>query len=181
MSARTRLASLALAAALLALVARGARAQTCTASGAQATCTVSTTAAISIGKVTLLTVSVPATSVAPSGSDVELGYQNVSGPTITVQSNTPWSLQLAAGAAVWSATNTDPTTAARTNKPSTDLQWAVTPAASYAGLTTTSVQLLTGGPTSGASLTLGYRILYDLTLDTPGQYTLPVQLTVVAP
>jgi hypothetical protein len=171
------------AAAALTLGARSAAAQTCTVvlPPNPGQCSDNVTATVTIPKMAVISVSTSTTSAAATASDVELGYQNVGGPTITVKANTAWTAQLAAGAAVWSAVNTDPTTPARTNKPAGDLQYTVNGAGSYVSLSTAAAQLGTGSRTTGTNYVLAYKILYDVTRDTPGQYTLPVVLTVIAP
>jgi len=49
------------------------------------------------------------------------------------------------------------------------------------GLTTTDATLVTGAATASSATNLFLRTLYDWTLDTPGNYSLTVVLTLTAP
>jgi hypothetical protein len=161
---------------------RSAGAQACTINGGAGTCTIPISVQVTAPKVVRLTVS-PAsiTLTSPSATDYDNGYAASTGPVVTVNANTPWTVSMRAGAALWTATNTVPGVPARASKPSTDLQWSTSAGGTFSGFTTTNVTLASGGVTNAAATSLFYRTLYSWTADTPGNYALPVIITVVAP
>jgi hypothetical protein len=168
---------------LFVLVAgRSAGAQACTVNGGAGNCPISISVQMTAPKVVRLTVS-PAsiTLTAPSSTDFDNGYAATTGPAVTVNANTPWTVSMRAGAALWTATNTVPGVAARANKPASDLQWSTSAGGSFTGFTTTNTTLSSGTRTNANLTTLYYRTLYSWTADTPGDYSLAVILTVVAP
>jgi len=147
------------------------------------TCSTSGTLSITIGigRAVQLELSAASTSLTPpTTADFEAGFASTTGPSGVVRSNAPWSLSISAGSATWTASNTQ-TEPARANKPSTDLLWSLSAAGPFTPLTTTPVTVATGAATSGASGTLFYRTRYDWLLDTPGNYSIQVILTIVAP
>jgi hypothetical protein len=171
---------------ILALLALGpaARAQsTCTAPSAPSTCTTTTGATLTIGKVVQLTLGGTASVIpVPADTDYTKGYVTFTGQTATIRANASVVVTVKAATATWTATNTTPGVAARTNKPSTDLQLATSAAGPFTPLTTAGYTLITtAGATTGTSLTLTYRTLLSWTLDTPGQYGLDVVYTITAP
>lgn len=161
---------------------RGARAQACTVNSGAGTCPIAISVQVTAPKVVRLTVS-PAsiTLTSPTATDFDNGYAATTGPVVTVNANTPWTVSMRAGAALWTATSTVPGVTARANKPSTDLQWSTSAGGTFTGFTTTNVTLASGIRTSAAATSLYYRTLHAWTLDTPGDYSLAVILTVVAP
>lgn len=171
-----------LAALLMALAAPRAGAQgTCNVNN-RATCQVGGTAAygmnVTIPRVVRL--SLPATPVLLGAADAAAftaGFGAAVLVPLTLRANTGWSLTLAATSPQF--TGTGP--AARADKPATDLQWSVAAGGPFASLSTTGVGIATGTATAGQTVTLHLRSLYSWTLDTPGAYSLPLQLTITAP
>lgn len=167
---------------LLALAAPAAGAQgTCNVNN-RATCIVGGTAAygmnVTIPRV--VRISLPATPILLGAADpaaFTAGFGAAVLVPLTIRANTGWSLTLAATSPLF--TGTGP--AARTDKPASDLQWSLTAAGPFTGLTTTGVGIATGTATAGQTVTLHLRALYAWTLDTPGSYSLPLQLTITAP
>jgi len=168
--------------ALLAVAAEAAAAQgTCTANNA-VICTFGNTATLALtitvtAAVRLETTATSVTLATPSGTD----FDNIFGaPTslgIDVRSNRAWALSVRATTATWTASGIG----ARANRPVGDLQWATAPAGPYTDMTTTNLSLASGVPTAGALSTMYLRGRYAWNLDTPGSYSLSVQLTLTAP
>jgi hypothetical protein len=133
-------------------------------------------------RVVRLQVSAGSTSLtAPTPTDFDAGFNATTGPTFTVSANAAWSLYVRASSAFWTATNTSPGAPARTTKPAADLQWSTASNGTFLGLTTTDATLVTGTATASSVTTLFLRTLYGWTLDTPGNYSLTVVLTLTAP
>jgi hypothetical protein len=154
----------------------------CTASGAPANCGLPGSVAMTAGRVVRLQVSAGSTALtAPTPADFDAGLNATTGPTFTVSANASWTLHMRAFTALWTATNTSPGSPARTNKPAADLKWSTASNGSFAALTTTDVNLLTGSATASSATTLYFQTLYDWTLDTPGNYSLSIVLTLTAP
>jgi hypothetical protein len=165
----------------LPMVASFASAQ-CTANGAPANCGLPGTVSITAGRVVRLQVSAASTSLtAPVPADFDAGLNATTGPTLTVSSNAAWTLHIRAAAATWTATNTSPGAPARTNKPAADLKWATASNGSFAALTVTDVNLVTGAATASNATTLFFQTLYSWTLDTPGNYSMAIILTLTSP
>lgn len=169
---------------LLVSVARPDRsaAQTCTAPVPAGTCTVATSTTLTIGLVVRLVLSSIATPLtAPAEADYDAGFAANAGPTATVQANTPWRLQISAGAATWTAISTEPGVVARPGKPAGDLTWSAAAGGPFAGLSVTPVDARTGVATAGSVGDFFFRTLYSWGLDTPGSYALTVVFTLMAP
>jgi hypothetical protein len=118
---------------------------------------------------------------APTPTDFDAGFNATTGPTLTVSSNAAWTLHIRSAAALWTATNTSPGAPARTTKPAADLRWSTTVNGTFNALTTTDVNLVTGAATASNATTLFLRTFYSWTLDTPGNYSLSVVLTLTSP
>ena len=154
----------------------------CTASGAPASCGVPGSVSMTAGRVVRLQVSAGSTPLtAPTPADFDAGLNATTGPTLTVSANAPWTLHLRAASALWTATNTSPGAPARTNKPAADLKWSTASNGAFAALTTGDVSLVTGSATASSPTTLYFQTLYNWTLDTPGNYSLSIVLTLTAP
>jgi hypothetical protein len=163
-------------------VGRVAHAQACTVNGGAGSCPIAISVQMTAPKVVRLTVSPASIALtSPSTTDFDAGFAATVGPAVTVNANTPWSVSMRAAGAFWNATNTVPGVPARANKPASELQWSTAAAGSFAGFTTSNVTLASGTRTSGALTSLYYRTLYSWTADTPGDYSLGVILTIVAP
>jgi hypothetical protein len=154
----------------------------CTASGAPATCNQAGSVSMTAGRVVRLQSSAASTTLTtPTPADFDAGFNSTTGPTFTVSANAAWTLSLRAGSGLWTGVNTSPGVPARTNKPAADLTWSTLPAGSFTALSTTDASLFTGPATASNVITLYLRTAYDWTLDTPGNYSLAVVLTLTAP
>ena len=154
----------------------------CTASGAPANCGLPGSVSMTAGRVVRLQMSAGSTALtAPTTTDFDAGFNSTTGPTLTVSANAPWTLHIRASSALWTATNTSPTAPARTNKPAADLQWSISSGGGFAALSTTDANLVAGSATASNATTLYFQTLYNWTLDTPGNYSLSIVLTLTSP
>ena len=154
----------------------------CTANGAPASCSVPGSVSMTAGRVVRLQVSAGSTALtAPTPADFDAGFNSTTGPSLTVSANAAWTLHVRAAAALWTATNTSPGAPARTTKPAADLKWATASNGTFNPLTTTDVLLVGGAATASNATTLYFQTLYNWTLDTPGNYSLAVILTLTSP
>lgn len=154
----------------------------CTANGAPANCGVPGSVSMTAGRVVRLQMSAGSTALtAPTTSDFDGGFNSTTGPTLTVSANAAWTLHIRAASALWTATNTSPGAPARANKPATDLRWSLASGGGFAALTTTDANLISGTATAGTAATLYFQTLYNWTLDTPGNYSLSIVLTLTSP
>lgn len=158
-----------------------ARAQ-CTASGSGDTCTQPGSVSMTAGRVVRLQMSDGSTALtAPTTSDFDAGFNTTTGPTLTVSSNAPWTLLVRSAATFWTAMDTSPSAPARTTKPAGDLRWSTASGGTFNALTTGDVTLVGGSATASSATTIFFQTLYDWTLDTPGNYSLSVVLTLTSP
>ena len=154
----------------------------CTASGAPATCNLPGSVSMTAGRVVRVQVSAGSTALtAPTPTDFDAGFNSTTGPLLTVSANAAWMLHIRASAALWTATNTSPGAPARTTKPAADLQWSTASNGTFNALTTTDVLLVGGSATASSATSLYFQTLYNWTLDTPGNYSLAVILTLTSP
>ena len=154
----------------------------CTASGAPATCNLPGSVSMTAGRVVRVQVSAGSTALtAPTPTDFDAGFNSTTGPLLTVSANAAWMLHIRASAALWTATNTSPGAPARTTKPAADLKWSTASNGTFNALTTTDVLLVGGSATASSATTLYFQTLYGWTLDTPGNYSLAVILTLTSP
>lgn len=167
--------------AALSIVAIDASAQ-CTASGSPASCGQPGTVSMTPGRVVRLQMSAGSTSLtAPTPADFDAGFNSTSGPTLTVSANAAWTLHIRAASSTWTATNTASGVAARANKPVGDLKWNTTSGGSFTALSASDASLVTGSATASSATTLYFETLYDWSLDTPGNYSLSIVLTLTSP
>ena len=97
--------------AVIALAPRPGAGQTCTAVIPAGSCTASTTTTMTAGTLLQLAVSASATTLAPpTTAGYDAGFVADNGPVTTVKCNRSWTLKIAAGAALWTASNTTPST-----------------------------------------------------------------------
>ena len=144
----------------------------CTASGAPASCNLSGSVSMTAGRVVLVQMSAGSTALAaPTPADFDAG----------LSANAAWTLHVRASTALWTATNTSPGAPARTTKPAADLKWSTSSGGTFTALTTSDVTLVTGSATASSATTLFFQTLYGWTLDTPGNYSLAVVLTLTSP
>ena|SRR6267143_1575629 len=154
----------------------------CTASGAPASCNLPGSVSMTAGRVVRVQVSAGSTALtAPTPADFDGGLNSTTGPSLTVSANAAWTLHIRASAALWTATNTSPGAPARTTKPAGDLKWSTASNGTFNALTTTDVLLVGGSATASSATTLYFQTLYNWTLDTPGNYSLAVILTLTSP
>ena len=154
----------------------------CTANGAPANCGVPGSVSMTAGRVVRLQMGAGSTALtAPTTSDFDAGFNSTTGPTLTVSANAGWTLHIRAASALWTATNTSPGAPARANKPASDLQWSLASGGGFAALTTTDANLISGTATANTAATLYFQTLYNWTLDTPGNYSLSIVLTLTSP
>jgi len=158
-----------------------ARAQ-CTATGPGDTCTQPGSVSMTAGRVVRLQMTAGSTALtAPTTADFDAGFNSTSGPTLTVSANAPWTLLVRSSGTFWTATNTSPSAPARTTKPAGDLLWSTASGGTFNALTTGDATLVSGAATASSATTLYFQTLYDWTLDTPGNYSLSVVLTLTSP
>ena len=154
----------------------------CTANGAPASCGVPGSVSMTAGRVIRLQMTAGSTSLtAPTPAAFDAGFNATTGPTLTVSANAAWTLHIRAAAATWTATNTSPGAPARINKPASDLQWSTSSSGGFAALTASDASLVTGAAAASNATTLYFQTLYDWTLDTPGNYSLSIVLTLTSP
>jgi hypothetical protein len=173
-----------MAAAIISALAPAAAAQTtpCTASGSPGTCNRTGSVTMIVGRVVLLQISpTPTALTVPTPADFDAGFNSTNGPTLTVSANASWTLLMRSGGVFWTATNTSPGAPARTTKPAGDLQWSKVSAGPFTPLTITDITLVTGAATASNVTTLYFHTVYDWLLDTPGNYSLPIVLTLTSP
>jgi len=165
------------------VVVFGARANAqCTASGSPASCNQPGSVSMTAGRVVRLQMSANSTSLtAPTTSDFDAGFNSTTGPTLTVSANAPWTLHIRAASAVWTATNTMSGVVARANKPASDLQWSTASAGTFSALSASDASLVSGNATASNATTLYFQTLYDWSVDTPGNYSLSIVLTLTSP
>ena len=168
-------------AALSILCAMEASAQ-CTASGSPGSCGQPGTVSMTAGRVVRLQMSAGSTSLtAPTTTDFDAGFNSTTGPTLTVSANAAWTLHIRAASSVWTATNTTTGVAARTNKPAGDLKWSTASGGTFTALSASDASLVNGSATASSATTLYFQTLYNWSLDTPGNYSLSIVLTLTSP
>jgi hypothetical protein len=160
----------------------GAAGAQCSATGDGASCNAPGSVSMTAGRVVRLQMSAGSTSLtAPTPADFDAGFNSTNGPTLTVSANAPWTLHLRSTGTFWAATNTSPGAPARTTKPAGDLKWSTSANGVFSALTNGDVNLVTGAATANSATTLYFQTLYDWALDTPGNYSLTIVLTLTAP
>jgi hypothetical protein len=114
---------------------------------------------------------------APTDVNFNSGLSGIASLDYTMRANTAWALSISASSALWSASPAS----ARQDKPVGDLQWATSAGGTYTDMTTTPVAVSSGTATAGAVLAVWFRMKLGWTLDTPGNYSIPVTLIITAP
>lgn len=141
-------------------------------------CTVTANASASVSTVLRLTVTGSAALGAPTEADYNTGWKDVAGPTASVQSNAPWSVNVVGAAANFAWTNGS---GANPNKPASDLKWG-TVAGTYGNNMGTQAALFSGSTgTASATQAIYFRTLWSWANDKPGDYSLTVNFTLSAP
>lgn len=160
------------------------QAQTCTEIGAAGSCSVNATTSITLPTLPYhLTIGSATTAFGTvTSTDFDNGFALISGPTVTVKANKPWSVGLSSAAIFWTAVNTDPSNPARTTKPRADLQWSNTSVVgSFVAVTGSVVTIRSGSGTPGTVIPLFFHSVWNYTVDTPGNYSIVVTFTLTAP
>lgn len=118
------------------------------------------------------------TLTSPSGPEFDAGFGQTASPVLVIKSNAAFSVSLRSTQTLWTASPAP----ARANKPASDLQWGVAVGGPFTDLSTLGATLLTGAAgTSGTVIPLQFRVKYSWLLDTPGSYSIPLQLTLTSP
>ena len=166
---------------LVAALALSANAQ-CSANGSPASCGQAGSVSMTAGRVVRLQMSAGSTSLtAPTTSDFDAGFNSTTGPTLTVSANAAWTLHIRAASALWTATNTATGVAARVDKPAADLKWSTSSGGAFTALTNSDASLVSGSATASDATTLYFQTLYGWSVDTPGNYSLSIVLTLTSP
>ena len=167
-----KLVTLAAGLALAAGISTTAQAQ-CVTNGCTLTNTVSATAPT----ILRLTLSSTTTSLTPpTEADFDGAAVQTAGPTVTLKSNKSASAQISTSATNWTGAN-----GGQASKAVSDLEWKVG-AGTYtavSGTPTDITGLAAGVGNRNAAITWG--TLWHLASDTPGDYSLAVTFTLVAP
>lgn len=169
-------------AALLAAVSAPLAAQGTCEFNNQSSCTVGADAthAITITITPAARLSVASVSVqlpGPSASSFTTGFGDAAGVGTTVRSNTSWAVTIFATDALWTALPVS----ARQDKPASDLQFATALGGPFTDISTSPQSLRSGGATGTEAFTLYLRTKYAFTLDSPGTYSIPLNLVISAP
>lgn len=176
---------LSILAAILAIVAAAAPTQaqgSCTRTG-RGRCNVGNSATyaitITITRAARLELSSATVALAtPTANEFDAGFGQTTGPTLTVKANAAYTVSIRSTQATWTASPAP----ARANKPLADLRWSNAAAGPFTAMTTTATTLRTGAAaTAGTAAPIYFRVQYSWLLDTPGTYSLPIQITVTSP
>jgi hypothetical protein len=169
---------------LLCLTAVHAHAQSCSVAAASGTCTtpisLSSPATLTNPRIVRLSATPATTSITATIDDYDrtpTGFVAFIGPTFTVSANRTWSMSVNATTASWAAAGA----LARTSKPVSDLTWSTSSGGSHIAMSTSPATLGSGGATSATATTLFFHMALDWTADTPGSYTIVVQVTIATP
>jgi hypothetical protein len=180
MSRRLQLRSFLFASLLLGVPVQ-AHAQPVTCNGGTS-CQVSVDMALGITYVARLTLDQPSTTFGSvSAADFGNGIKNATGPSLTVQSNTSYRVEVQAMQPTWSyaGSYTNP------QKPSSDLLWSTASNGTF-NAANISTKFMPAGAGSAAatgstSATIYFRSTWNWTSAPPGSYSLPISFTLVAP
>jgi hypothetical protein len=185
-------ASIAAAMTLLAIHATGAQSNPCninSTAGGSLSCTVPTTITVSLPSLLRLTLSgfTSGTNTAldvPTLDDYDattgLATKTTVGPSFVVKANRSYKVQISASAATF--TQTPPSGGGTYAKPVNDVEWTINGSA-FTHLTTTATDLTTlqSAIANSSSVQVSYRTGYDFSKDRPGDYSLGITYTLVAP
>ncbi len=112
----------------------------------------------------------------PTPTATEFGLGLVDGnetSTLTYFGNVAHDVEIKANAAAFTASG-----GSSYAKPATDLEYSVD-GGTFASISTTEADVVSGNPAGGGSTTVDYQILLDESLDVPGTYDLGFTYTVV--
>jgi len=134
------------------------------------TCQGTNTVVATVGALLKLTLDrSPTVTANPTARDIAAGYQDVSGPSARVRSNTEWRLEVSSATETWDAA------AGRSDKPASDLELR-TGAGAYTPMATTPNVAAVGAATRETDVPLAYRARFG-SQDTPGSYAVVVRYT----
>ena len=186
-----RIATLIRVAGAALLIARGAaEAQTinCTANPLLGgSCTTNANVTLRTNRVLQITLSVGSTTLAmPLGNDFDLSGIDTTfttGPTVTVVSSVPWSLQIASSTTNWTVAPALPVA-----KPASDMQYTwtgpVSSSGTMVGLSTTATtvtQSTSQGRLPLVNIALTYDTIWRIATDAPGTYSMTIVFNKTAP
>ena len=155
---------------------------TCTAAGSPDICSIAGQIVFTaIGLLSLQTSSATTVLRSPTPADYNAGFNTTVGPTLTVRANQSWTVHIRSAAPLWTATNTSGNVAARPTKPAADLRWSTASNGVFTPTSTTDVTVVNGLASDGTIVTLHFRTVYNWSLDTPGNYSLALMLTLTSP
>jgi len=171
---------------VLAGVGSVAEAQSCSIASTSnsVNCTVATTLSTTMSSLMNLTLNgTTVTLGAPSAvTDFDgsgLFSSTTAGPNFQVKANRSYRVQVSTDAATFS--HTPATGAASYAKPVANVQVS-TDGANFSALSTVAADVASGSATASSTMTaVTYRTAYDITKDQPGNYTLGVTFTLIAP
>ena len=115
---------------------------------------------------------------APTWADFAAGYKDAGAPVaVTARANRSYTVTISSPASTFSYTGTRP----NPNKPSSDLQWALSAGGGFASLGTGGTVLSGGSATNGVTQNVHYRTLWNIAQAPAGSYALDVSFTISAP
>jgi hypothetical protein len=157
---------------------------------AQLTCTVTVVDVCAVGGAASAAINITISSVArvtmasstvampaPTETSYNTGFGAPGSVGFEVRANAPWTLVISSASTLWGFS--PPT--ARTDKPRSDLQWALISGGPYTDVSGTLTTFASGTATNSSVQTLYLRSKYTWLLDKPGSYTIPVSITLTAP
>lgn len=164
-------------------VVQPAHAQCTTGNNNNASCSVSVTPTLTIGKLAQLEVNSPSTfSLAPSGGTITAAdyitgsYDVGSTLVVTARANATWSVTVSATSSTF--------TAPCAGKAAGDLRWGRTATTRTTPMTTSTAQVFasaTNAATAGAVQQLFFNVALTWAGDAPGTCTLPLSFAITAP
>lgn len=145
---------------------------------ARGECTVEVALRFAVDRV-LLVVPTDRAVIFPRTGAAELsaGHVSASGPILRVFANVPWKLLVSANESTWGARGVD----ANGRKPATDLLWSEAPDGPFHPVSWRPVVVASGPAGAGLDVPLFLRTLLDPGRDAPGEYSIDVSYTLVAP
>ncbi len=145
-------------------------------------CTVAVTLRLPQPMVVSLALSASSTTIPTLTAQVlSAGFAEVAGPTMVVRANSPYRVSVQSAASTWTYSGS----AANPQKPASDLQWSATASGPWVSSATSATlwptNSLVAPATSGRSLAIFYRSLWSWTANPPGNYSIPVNITLTSP
>lgn len=167
-----------------------ATAASATAAAAQGNCNVNREGACQVGATAAYALTVTITSVVrlslpnsaialgtATPTEFTAGFSTPVEVPLSIRANAGWAISIAAMSPVWSAS---PASAWQT-KPVSDLGWGASPVGPFADMSGAPATIQSGGATGNTVIPLYLRTRYGWATDSPGSYSLPLQITITAP